>query len=165
MTCSANRAKGTHRRPFFLYCQKHVRINPGSLRGRGCCSRKREIFELIEALQTRPMRTGAPMSCRMILCVLAITGVMGSNEASAQRCNREGSICREQPIAEVRNNDAWRHGYRAIVRTSRRTTGCSGFDHGPVYGPRPCSFPYNCEMFDGACGKGRAWANTIGNGH
>src|SRR6478672_12832141 len=26
-------------------------------------------------------------------------------------------------------------------------------DQGPVYSPKPCHFPYNCEIFDGACGR------------
>jgi hypothetical protein len=25
-----------------------------------------------------------------------------------------------------------------------------------------CNFPYNCEMFDGACGDSRALVGTIG---
>ena len=48
-----------------------------------------------------------------------------------------------------------------IVRIAPATTGCYGFDQGPVYSPKPCHFPYNCEMFDGACGRNRAWAHTI----
>ena len=27
--------------------------------------------------------------------------------------------------------------------------------------PSRAIFPYNCEMFDGACGHTRAWAHTI----
>jgi len=48
-----------------------------------------------------------------------------------------------------------------IVRIAPATIGCYGFDHGPIYSPKPCHFPYNCEMFDGACGHTRAWAHTI----
>jgi hypothetical protein len=84
-----------------------------------------------------------------------------SNEASA-RCNREGSTCRGPPIAQAESLDARQGRHRSFARISPASTGCYGFDHGPVYSPKPCDFPYNCEMFDGACGDSRAWAHTIG---
>lgn len=93
--------------------------------------------------------------------IIVVLGA-GSNDASALRCSRNSSTCREQPVAQASNYDARHHGRRPVARFHLRTTDCSGFDHGPVYGPEPCNFPYNCEMFDGACGDSRAWANTIG---
>ena len=84
----------------------------------------------------------------------------GSNDASALRCSRNHSTCQEQPVGHASNFDARHHGHRPVARF--RTTNCSGFDHGPLYGPVPCNFPYNCEMFDGACGNSRALVGTIG---
>ena len=97
--------------------------------------------------------------------IIIVVLVAGSNDASALRCSRDSSTCRRQPVAQASNYNARHHGRRSVARFHLRTTHCSGFDHGPVYGPEPCNFPYNCEMFDGGRGKGRAWANTIGNGH
>jgi hypothetical protein len=105
------------------------------------------------------------MLFRITLCVPVIIIVVlgaGSNDASALRCSRNSSTCREQPVDQVSNYDARHHGRRPVPRFHLRTTDCSGFDHGPVFGPETCNFPYNCEMFDGACGHSRAWANTIG---
>jgi hypothetical protein len=93
--------------------------------------------------------------------IIVVLGA-GSNDASALRCSRNSSTCREQPVAQASNYDARHHRRRPVARFPLKTTDCSGFDHGPVYGPEPCNFPYNCEMFNGACGDSRAWANTIG---
>ena len=86
--------------------------------------------------------------------------VASSNEASA-RCNRDGIACAGVPTARAKDIDARQHRRHLIVRIGPATTGCYGFDHGPVYSPRPCHFPYNCEMFDGACGHTRAGAHAI----
>ena len=92
-----------------------------------------------------------------------IAAVLGasSNEASA-RCNRDGIACVGKPTAWAKDIDARQHRRHLVVRIAPATTGCYGFDNGrPVYSPKPCHFPYNCEMFDGACGHTRAWAHTI----
>ena len=91
-----------------------------------------------------------------------IISVLGasSNEASA-RCNRDGIACVAVPITRAKNIDSRQHRRQLIVRVPTATTGCYGFDHGPVYSPKPCHFPYNCEMFDGACGHTPALAHTI----
>jgi hypothetical protein len=106
-----------------------------------------------------------PMLFRIALwfpvIIIVVLGA-GSNEASALRCNRDSSTCRGQPPAQASNYDARHHGRRPVARFHLRTTDCSGFDHGPVYGPVLCNFPYNCEMFDGACGDSRALVGTIG---
>ena len=91
-----------------------------------------------------------------IIAVLAAS----SNEASA-RCNRDGIACVGVPT-RAKDIDARQHRHRPVARFHLRTTDCSGFDHGPVYGPEPCNFPYNCEMFDGGCGHARALPHTIG---
>ena len=91
-----------------------------------------------------------------------IAAVLGasSNEASAH-CNRNGMTCVEKPITRAKEIDA-RHRRHLVVRIAPATTGCYGFDNGrPVYSPKPCRFPYNCEMFDGACGHARPWGHTI----
>jgi hypothetical protein len=93
--------------------------------------------------------------------IIVVLGA-GANDASALRCGRNSSTCREQPLAQAGNYGARHYGRRPVARFHLRTTDCSGFDHGPVYGPVLCNFPYNCEMFDGACGHSRALANTIG---
>ena len=92
-----------------------------------------------------------------------IAAVLGasSNEASA-RCNRDGIACVGKPTTRAKDIDARQHRRHLVVRIAPMTTGCYGFDNGrPVYSPKPCHFPYNCEMFDGACGKTRPWAHTI----
>jgi hypothetical protein len=92
-----------------------------------------------------------------------IAAVLGasSNEASAH-CNRNGMTCVEKPITRAKEIDALRHRRHLVARIAPATTGCYGFDNGrPVYSPKPCRFPYNCEMFDGACGHTRPWAHTI----
>jgi hypothetical protein len=91
--------------------------------------------------------------------IIAVLGA-SSNEASA-RCNRDGIACAGVPTARAKDIDARQHRRHLIVRIGPATTGCYGFDHGPVYSPRPCHFPYNCEMFDGACGHTRAGAHAI----
>jgi len=91
-----------------------------------------------------------------------IAAVLGasSNEASA-RCNRDGIACIGEAKTRGKDIDARRHARQSIVRSAPAATGCYGFDNGrPVYSPEPCHFPYNCEMFDGACGHARAWAHT-----
>ena len=79
--------------------------------------------------------------------IIAILGA-SSSDVSAIRCSRNSSTCQEQPAAQASNYDA-RHRRRPVARFHLRTTNCSGFDLGPVYGPVLCNFPYNCEMFDG----------------
>jgi hypothetical protein len=91
--------------------------------------------------------------------IAAVLGT-GSNEASA-RCNRDGIACVREPTTRAQDIDARQYRRHLIVRIAPATTGCYGFDHGPVYSPKPCHFPYNCEMFDGACGHNRAWAPNI----
>jgi len=87
---------------------------------------------------------------KRLMCVVA--AVLVSSTAIAQ-APKVGSAVQPKPQA----------GYKlTAARFHLRTTNCNGFDHGPIYGPEPCNFPYNCEMFDGACGKGRALPNTIG---
>jgi hypothetical protein len=88
-----------------------------------------------------------------------IVAVLGAswNEATA-RCNRNRTACAEAPTTRAKDIDARKH-WRLHIAPA--TTGCYGFDHGPVYSPKPCNFPYNCEMFDGACGHSRALAHTI----
>jgi hypothetical protein len=73
--------------------------------------------------------------------------VASSNEASA-RCNRDGIACAGVPTARAKDIDARQHRRHLIVRIGPVTTGCYGFDHGPVYSPA-LPFSYNCEMFDG----------------
>jgi hypothetical protein len=34
--------------------------------------------------------------------------------------------------------------------------GCYGFDHGPIYSPRPCNFDYPCESYGTCKGSRRA---------
>ena len=93
--------------------------------------------------------------------VIIIAGLgASSNDALALRCSRNSSTCQKQPVAQASNYDVSHHRRRPVARF--RTTNCSGFDHGPVYGPVLCNFPYNCEMFDGACGPARALPHTIG---
>ena len=92
-----------------------------------------------------------------------IAAVLGasSNEASA-RCNRDGIACIGEAKTRGKDIDARRHARQLIVRSAPAPTSCYGFDNGrPVNSPEPCHFPYNCEMFDGACGHARAWAHTI----
>ena len=91
--------------------------------------------------------------------IAAVLGT-GSNEASA-RCNREGIACVGRPTTRAKDINARQYRRHLIVPIAPATTGCYGFDHGPVYSPRPCHFPYNCEMFDGACGHIPAWAPTV----
>ena len=95
--------------------------------------------------------------------VIIIAGLgASSNDASALRCSRNSSTCQEQqPVALASNYDARHHGRRPVARFHLRTTNCSGFDLGPVYGPVLCNFPYNCEMLDGACGPAQALPHTI----
>ena len=93
--------------------------------------------------------------------IIAILGA-SSSDVSAIRCSRNSSTCQEQPAAQASNYDARHHRRRPVARFHLRTTNCSGFDLGPVYGPVLCNFPYNCEMFDGACGPARALPHTIG---
>ena len=90
--------------------------------------------------------------------VVAVLGVSW-NEASA-RCNRDATACAGAPTTRTKDIDA-RQYRRHLLRIAPATTGCYGFDHGPVYYPEPCNSPYNCEMFDGACGHSRALAHTI----
>ena len=94
--------------------------------------------------------------------IIIVVLVASSNDASALRCSRDSSTCRAHPVAQASNYNARHHGRRAVARYHLRTTNCSGFDLGPVYGPVLCNFPYNCEMFDGACGDSRALVGTIG---
>ena len=92
-----------------------------------------------------------------------IAAVLGAsrNEASA-RCNRDDITCVGKPITRAKDVDARHYKRHLVARFAPATTGCYGFDNGrPVYSPKPCHFPYNCEMFDGACGHTRAWAHTI----
>ena len=91
--------------------------------------------------------------------VIAVSGA-SSNEASA-RCNRDRIACAGAPTTRAKDVDARQHRRQLIVPIAPATIGCYGFDHGPVYSPRPCHFPYNCEMFDGACGHTRAGAHAI----
>ena len=103
------------------------------------------------------------MSFRIAMYIpVIIVAALGasSNEASA-RCNRDGMACVAVPTTRAKDIDARQPRRHLIVRTTPATTDCYGFDHGPVYSPKPCHFPYNCEMFDGACGHNRAWAPTI----
>ena len=88
--------------------------------------------------------------------IIAVSGA-SSNEASA-RCNRDGMACAGVPTA--RDKEARQHRRQLIAPIAPATIGCYGFDHGPVYSARPCHFPYNCEMFDGACGHTRAGAHA-----
>jgi hypothetical protein len=100
------------------------------------------------------------VSFRIIpVIIIAVLGA-SSREASA-RCNRDGIACVGVPPTQAKDIDARQHRRHLIVRIAPATTGCYGFDHGPVYSPKPCHFPYNCEMFDGACGHTRTWAHTI----
>ena len=91
--------------------------------------------------------------------IVAVLGA-SSNEAAA-RCNRDDIACVGEPTTRAKDIDVQRHRRQLIVRSAPAPTGCYGFDHGPVYSPKPCHFPYNCEMFDGACGHTRVWAHTI----
>jgi hypothetical protein len=91
--------------------------------------------------------------------IIAVLGA-SANEASARR-NRDGIACAGVPTTRAKDIDAWQHRRQLIVRVAPVTIGCYGFDHGPVYSPKPCHFPYNCEMFDGACGHTPALAHTI----
>ena len=105
------------------------------------------------------------MGCRVsfriyIPVVIAAVLGTGSNEASA-RCNRDGLACVDESTTRAKDIDARQYRRHLIVRITPATTGCYGFDRGPVYSPKPCHFPFNCEMFDGACGHNRAWARTI----
>ena len=93
-----------------------------------------------------------------------IAAVLGAsrNEASA-RCNRDDITCVGKPITRAKDVDARHYKRQLVARFAPATTGCYGFDNGrPVYSPKPCHFPYNCEMFDGACGHARALDHTIG---
>ena len=104
------------------------------------------------------------MSFRIAIYIPAIIiAVLGAsaNEASARR-NRDGIACAGVPTTRAKDIDSWQHRRQLIVRVAPVTIGCYGFDHGPVYSPKPCHFPYNCEMFDGACGHARALDHTIG---
>jgi hypothetical protein len=123
--------------------------------GRRLSSRSRsDIMTTLESKQLFRTALYVP------LIVMVLLGV-GSNGASARPCSRDGSACRGSPMARANHNDARQHQRSSIVRISPATAGCYGFDHGPVYHPGPCHFPYNCEMFDGACGGSRPWADTI----
>src|SRR6266568_2496584 len=99
------------------------------------------------------------MAMYILIIIVAVLGA-SSNEASA-RCNRDGTACAGAPTTRAKDIDARQHRRHLIVRIAPATTGCYGFDHGPVYGPKRCNFPYNCEMFDGACGHTRTWTHTI----
>jgi hypothetical protein len=96
----------------------------------------------------------------MYIPVIIIAVGASSNEASAC-CNRDGMACVGVPT-RANDIDARRHRRQLIVRITPATTGCYGFDHGPIYSPKPCHFPYNCEMFDGGCGHARALDHAIG---
>jgi hypothetical protein len=89
-----------------------------------------------------------------------IVAVLAANEASARR-NQDGTAYKAVPTTRAKEINARQHKRHLTVRVAPAIIGCYGFDHGPVYSPKPCNFPYNCEMFDGACGPNRAWSHTI----
>ena len=139
------------------YQQPHIRADASASR-----------LQLIGLPKTRSNNELNCTRCTVLFRIamyihVIIAAVFGasSNEASA-RCNRDDIACVGRPTTRVKDIDARQHRRHLVVRIAPATTGCYGFDNGrPVYSPKPCHFPYNCEMFDGACGHTRAWAHTI----
>jgi hypothetical protein len=103
------------------------------------------------------------MSCNWMLFFLSVVIIAilsGSREASARRCGRNHeAICQVLPKAE-RKTSSVKRVYRSLESVAPWSTGCYGFDHGAVYSPKRCNYPYPCE-YCGTCGASRPLKGTI----
>lgn len=84
---------------------------------------------------------------RTILILFTVAG-LSSQEAFAGDCDAH-SGCRKFSIYQA----APTYGpppFVAFGSTVGPIVGCYGFDHGPIYSPHPCNFPYPCEYY-GTC--------------
>ena len=84
---------------------------------------------------------------RTILILFTVAG-LSSQETFAGDCDAH-SGCRKFSIYQA----APTYGpppFVAFGSTVGPIVGCYGFDHGPIYSPHPCNFPYPCEYY-GTC--------------
>src|SRR5665647_1637429 len=84
---------------------------------------------------------------RTILILFTVAG-LSSQETFAGDCDAH-SGCRKFSIYQA----APTYGpppFVAFGSTVGPIVGCYGFDHGPIYSPHLCNFPYPCEYY-GTC--------------
>jgi len=83
---------------------------------------------------------------RKTILILFAVASLTSQETLAGGCDAPGG-CRKSSKIQA----APTYGPPPFVAkgsTAGPIVGCYGFDHGPVYLPHPCNFPYPCEMTD-----------------
>jgi hypothetical protein len=98
--------------------------------------------------------------CRTML-ILFTVACLSSQEAFAGDCGAH-SGCRKSSIYHA----APTYGpppFVAFGSTVGPILGCYGFDHGPIYLPHPCNFPYPCEYY-GNCKAAAGRASKLYKG-
>jgi hypothetical protein len=118
---------------------------------RAHCNPFRWSIMVIRFLRMRPQSRSSTVKFtamrRTILILFTVAG-FSSQEAFAGDCDAH-SGCRKFSIYQA----APTYGpppFVAFGSTVGPIVGCYGFDHGPIYSPHACNFPYPCEYY-GTC--------------